>query len=244
MSSHGNSDSNFPHTRWTLVAQARDGGEKTVAGALSSLCSLYWRPVYAFFRRSGKTSHDAEDLTQGFFADLLNRDFLRNVGREKGRFRTFVLTSTKNYLAKDWRYKSAAKRGGGDFPLSLDFEDAERSFQLDPSDNLTPDLEFERRWVLTLLESVLQTVRTEYKRAGKVALFDELSSSLTNSSVQKPHAEIAKDLDMTEGAVKVAAHRLKKRYKEALKLEVSRTVESDEDVQSEIRYLMSVFSQR
>jgi len=232
----------FPQTQWTIVVKARDGGDQTVTDALSGLCYTYWKPVYAFIRRSGKSSHDAEDLTQGFFADLLGRNFLDNVSADKGKFRSFILTAVKNFLAKDWRKQNAQKRGSGITPLSLDFEEAENSFQAQETTQVSPDLAFERQWVLALLDSVMSSLELEYANTGKAKLFDAIKGGLTASGQTATQAEIAAQLDMQEGAVKVAAHRLKKRYREALKAEIARTINENDDLDAELGYLMNVFA--
>lgn len=236
--------SNFPQTRWTLICQAKEGGEPTVFDALSGLCFSYWKPVYAYLRRSGKTPQDAEDLTQGFFADLLGRDFLASVDQERGKFRSFLLASLKNFLHKDWRQRSAQKRGSGQTVLSLDFEDAEYHLKGQLSDEMTPDLAFERQWVLSLLASVLDRLEVEYAKQGKGRLFELLKPGLTPEGQGRSLAEIGEELEMQEGAVKVAAHRLKKRYRKALKEEIERTIHEDDNVEAELGHLMGVFAGR
>jgi RNA polymerase sigma factor (sigma-70 family) len=229
----------FAATRWTMVlAAARGSTSSLAADALAELCRVYWYPLYAFLRRRGHDPHDAEDLTQGFFAHLLARQFLEKIDREKGKFRSFLLASLKNYLADQRDHDQAQKRGGGEVPVALDSLAAESRYRLEPADDLTPEKLFEKQWALSLLEQVLSRLQGEMAADGKGSLFEALEGVLTGDRPDA-YAAIAKKLKMTEGAVKTAAHRLRRRYRELLREEISHTVAGPEEVEDEIRYLLS-----
>ncbi len=229
----------FELTRWSIVRAAR-GDEPEARAALELLCASYWYPVYAFVRRQRQTPHDAQDLTQSFFATLLEKRWLDGVARERGRFRSFLLVSVKHFLANQRDHDRAQKRGGGHRPISLDTSSAEIRYAAEPEDNATPDKIFERRWALTLLERVLSQLRSEMAEGGKQALFDELKPMLAGE--QSAYAGIAERLGMTEGAVKVAVHRLRTRYRELIRDEIAQTVGDKNDIDEELRDLMSALS--
>lgn len=229
----------FAATRWTLVLKAARGSTSSLAAdALAELCRIYWYPLYAFLRRRGHDPHDAEDLTQEFFAHLLAQQFLAKVDREKGKFRSFLLVSLKNFLADARDRAQAQKRGGGRSPIALDSLAAENRYRLEPSTELTPEKLFEKQWALALLEQVLSRLQEEMSAEGKAAMFAELQNVLTGTRTEA-YSAIAEKLQMTEGAVKVAAHRLRRRYRELLREEIAHTVASPEEVEDEIRYLLS-----
>lgn len=229
----------FATTRWTLVLSAARGDESSQApGALAELCRAYWMPLYAFLRRRGHETHEAEDLTQEFFAHLLARDFLAGVCREKGKFRSFLLASLKHFLADQWDRAQAKKRGGGRTVIALDSLDAEARYRLEPADGLTPEKLFEKQWALALLEQVLGRLRTELTSQGKASLFEALQGTLTGAGTTS-YAALAAKRGMTEGAVKTAVHRLRHRYRELLRDEIAQTVACPEEVEEEIRYLLS-----
>ncbi len=230
----------FQTTLWTIVIQAGRSDSTLARKALAQLCQTYWYPLYAFVRRQGYQAHDAQDLTQSFFARLLEKHSLGQVDREKGKFRSFLLASLKNFLANEWDKGQAQKRGGKQQVISLDHDSAESRYGLEPSHDLSPDKIFERRWALTLLEQVLANLREEYHADDKSDLFDQLKTTLTGESGSKPYATIAERLGMTEGAIKVAAHRLRHRYRELIRAEIAQTVSSAEDVDDELRHLLSV----
>jgi RNA polymerase sigma-70 factor (ECF subfamily) len=236
----GSSDAaGFAATRWTLVLTAARGNASAVAtDALAELCRVYWYPLYAYLRRRGHDPHDAEDLTQGFFAHLLARQFLAEVDREKGKFRSFLLVSLKNFLADERDRAQAQKRGGGRSTIPLDGLAAESRYCLEPAHDLTPEKMFEKQWALSLLEQVLSRLHDEMTADGKAALFDALQSVLTGGKAST-YAIIAEKLKMTEGAVKTAAHRLRRRYRELLREEIAQTVAGPEEIEEEIRYLLS-----
>jgi len=200
------------------------------------LCENYWFPVYAFVRRAGHSADDAQDLTQEFFARLLDKHFLADADRNKGRFRTFLLTAVKRFLANEHDRIHAKKRGGGQTILSL--EGLEVRYCREPADRLTPERIFERQWALTLLDQVLARLQAEMTAGGKAALFDALKDHLTGSEAVG-YRVTATRLGMTEGAVKVAAHRLRLRYRELLREEIAQTVASPAEIEEEVRYLFA-----
>jgi len=235
------SDAFFLTTRWTVVLTAREQDSQS-GEALETLCRTYWYPLYAFIRRQGSAPADAEDLTQAFFAKFLEKHYLQSVNPAKGKFRSFLLASLKHFLANEWDRARTRKRGGGAVHLSLDSAAAESRYLQEPVDAMTPEKIFDREWALTLLELVLARLRREFSEEGKGGLFEQLKVVLTAGKGAVSHAEIAGRLGMSEGAVKVAAHRLRRRYREVLKEEIAQTVSGPEQVEEEIRALFSVFA--
>jgi RNA polymerase sigma factor (sigma-70 family) len=229
----------FPTTLWTVVLHAGREEPAKVRAALAQLCQAYWYPLYSFVRRRGYSPHDAEDLTQAFFAQLLEKRGLERVDPELGRFRTFLLASLKNFLANDWDRTHARKRGGGQTIVSLDEESAESRYQLEPSHDMTPERHFERQWAMTLLDQVLDTLRDEYHAEGKGDLFDELKVVIIGQPGQ--YTDIAARLRRSEGAIKVAVHRLRHRYRELMRARIAETVD-EADVEDELRHLVAVLS--
>jgi RNA polymerase sigma factor (sigma-70 family) len=225
-----------------MVVAAGGAGTTSARDALEKLCRTYWYPLYAFVRRQGHSVADAQDLTQAFLARLIAKQGLGSVDRAKGRFRSFMLASMKHFLANEWDRAHAQKRGGGVQFTSIDAKSAETRYHLEPADPMTPEKIFERRWALTLLDEVLKTVRREYKAAGNAELFDALKSTLSGESAGTPYAEAGKALGMSEGAVKVAAHRLRRRYREILRAEIAETVADPGEVEDELRHLIAVLS--
>lgn len=232
----------FATTHWTVVLSAAQGGSPRADDALARLCQSYWYPLYAYVRRQGNSPHDAQDLTQAFFARLIAKNYLGDVNRAKGRFRSFLLASLKHFLANEWDKARALKRGGGQTIVPLEVETAERRYSLEPADPHSPDKIFERRWALTLLEQVLGRLRAEYSAQGKGALFEGLKDSLTGDRSTLRYAELGGAVGLSEGAVKVAAHRLRRRYREILRLEIANTVATPEEVDEELRYLFAVLA--
>jgi RNA polymerase sigma factor (sigma-70 family) len=232
----------FVTTHWSMVLSAGRSDSTHAQAALEKLCRTYWLPIYAFVRRQGHNSHDAQDLTQEFFSRLLEKKSLAGVDPAKGRFRSFLLGSLKHFLANEWDKARAQKRGGGQRLISIDANHAETSYAIEPADQMTAEKIFERRWALTLLEQVMQQLREDYVRDGKTRLFEELKSTLTGASRSAPYAEIAARLAMSEGAVKVAVHRLRQRYRELLRAEIAHTVASPAEVEDEIRNLFATLS--
>ena len=222
-----------------LLAQDRDSPRS--AEALETLCRAYWFPLYAYARRAGHSPADAEDLAQGFFARLLEKDYLKSAAREKGRFRTFLLTALKRFLANEWDRQHAQKRGGFVPIVAIDQALAESRFAAEPSHNLQPDVLFDRQWAMTLLERTMAQLQEEYVATGRVTLFEYLQSCLAKAESGLPYAEIAARLNLTEAAVKMAVHRLRARYREILQAEIAETVSSPEEIEEEIRHLFSAF---
>jgi len=231
----------FATTHWTVVLSA--GHSETTRGrdALAALCETYWYPLYAFVRRQGHSPHDAEDLTQGFFARLLESESLASVSREKGKFRTFLLVALKRFLANEWHRARSQKRGGAAFHLPLQGHTAETRYIAEPIEHLTAEKLFERRWALTLLDRVLARLGDEFDAAGKKELFEKLKPYLMAEKGAIPYAEAAFGLGMNEGALKVAVHRLRRRFRELFREEVAQTVARPEDIDEEIRHLLTAF---
>lgn len=224
--------SDFATTHWSLVLRAGNRADQLADSALASLCQRYWFPLYAFARRRVGDVHEAQDLTQEFFARLLEKNVLASASPERGRFRSFLLTSLKNFLANEWDRTQAQKRGGGRERLSLDWQDGESRLGLEPSHELTPERLFERQWTLTLLEHVVSRLQAEFVTAGKERQFELLKITLTGE--QSSYSDIAVALATSEESARQAAHRLRKRYRELLREEVAQTVETPEEVEDEI----------
>lgn len=230
----------FATTRWTVVMAARDKASPESASALQSLCAAYWPPLYAFVRRLGNSPQDAEDLTQEFFARLLQKDWLGAVERERGHFRTFLIMAVKRFLANEWDKSRAARRGGGQTLVPLDAQSAEECYLADAGPTLPPDHLYERRWALTLLEQAMIRLRAEYESDGRGADFARLKIYLTASRGEIPYEEIARELCASEGAARVAVHRLRKRFRDIFRATVADTVSSATEVEAEIRYVAEV----
>lgn len=234
----GDKHNAFPQTRWSMVVAAREDS----AAALEHLCRVYWPAIYAFSRRSGDAEEDARDLTQGFFAALLEKQMLGNVSREKGQFRSWLLAAFTNFSRSEWRAANRLKRGGGLTAFSLDAPgQSDGVFDL-PDSSAAPDQAFERKWVESLLRSVLARLRREFAEAGKEELFDALKIFLTSPRGEVSYADAASATGLSEGAVKSAVHRMRQRYGALLRDEVAQTVERPEEVEDEIRWLMSVLA--
>lgn len=232
----------FRTTHWSLVVAA--GADSTPEGraALESLCGTYWDPLYAFARRSGADREAARDLVQGFFAELLEKDRLRQADRERGRFRTFLIAAFRHHWSHERDRARALKRGGGRAALPLDFDTGEDRYLREPSDGRTPDRVFERRWALTVLDAAVARLRDEHDAAGRLDLFDALRGTIAAGGADTPWADVGARLGMTEGAVKVAAHRLRRRYREVLRETVAGTVATPSEVDDEIRHLMDALA--
>lgn len=235
----GNGDA-FETTQWNIVVSAGDATTVGSRGALYALCEKYYSPLYAFVRRKGYDVEDAQDLTQGFFARLIEKGSLKHAHRERGKFRAFLLASLKNYLANEWDRAHAAKRGGGKAILSLDFQGAEGAYQCEPIDALTPEKIYERRWLMTLIHQTMDRLGIEYREAGKGPIFEKLNGLLTGEGPAVPYKDLAEELGMSQGALKVAVHRLRKRFGALLRAEISETLSVGEDVEAEIRHLFSI----
>jgi RNA polymerase sigma-70 factor (ECF subfamily) len=235
----------FASTRWSLVAAAAGAGQHESpesAAALTSLCRLYWYPLYAYARRRLPTAEDAQDLTQDFFARLLEKGYLRQVDRQRGSFRSFLLTAFKHFLAKERDRAHAQKRGGGRAHLPLDFQIGERRYQLEPTHSADAEALYERRWALTLLEQTLAQLRDELTRAGKGQLFEALKGTLTGEDAPRPYSELAQEMGMSTEAIKVTVHRLRRRYGELLRTEIAQTVAQPDEVDDELRSLFTALA--
>ena len=235
----------FPTTRITLIHAARSGSGPQAQEALAALCRSYWYPIYAYVRRLGYSADEAEDVTQGFFARVLEKHYLKDFQRERGRFRSFLLGSLKHFVANQRDRAQAHKRGGTHPALALDdvlrsaLHDAERRYSLEPRDSLTPERIFERQWALALLTRVQDQMVEEAAAAGKHEQFERLKGLLVGEDSGIGYRELAAELDTTEGALKVAIHRLRQRFKERLREEIAHTVASPDEVGDELRYLLA-----
>ncbi len=226
----------FKTTRWSLVLAAADPADTQGHDALEALCRAYWPPLYAYLRRRGNSTEQAQDLCQGFFERLLTDNTLSNADRDRGRFRSFLLTALKHFAANAHRDANALKRGGGFALEPLDLERVEH--RLSASDSDDPEVVYERQWAATVLDRVLGRLRADYKRGGRERLFDMLSPHLTGTGDSKPYADICVELSMSEGAVKVAVHRMRKRYGRLLRDEVAETLSDPKEVDDELRSLL------
>lgn len=211
--------------------------------ALEELCRTYWYPLYVYVRRQTPTREDAEDLTQAFFARFLEKNYLAGLNSERGRFRAFLLAALKHFLANEWDRAHRQKRGGGVATVPLDWQNADTRYQIDPPDNLSPDKLYDRAWAVTVLERVLARLRDESAAEGKAELFGQLKPLLMVGKSAIPCAQVAEALKLTEGAVRVAVHRLRGRYRELLRDEVRQTISDPAQVGEEMRALFSAFSE-
>jgi RNA polymerase sigma-70 factor (ECF subfamily) len=231
----------FASTHWSIVLQARDPASPQATEALASLCRGYWYPLYVFIRRQVGSADRAEELTQEFFARLLEKDFLASADQSRGRFRSFLLACCKHFLANQHDADRAQKRGGGRALFSLDLQAGQR-YDLEPARDLSPEKLFERRWALTLLEQVLEQLGREYRQDGKGELYDRLRNVLVGDPDAAPYASIGETLGMTEAAVKKAAERLRRRYRDILREQIAQTVETPEQIDDEIRALFAALA--
>jgi RNA polymerase sigma-70 factor (ECF subfamily) len=234
--------SQFPTTRWTMVVAAGNPDRKESRSALVSLCENYWYPLYAYLRRRGYPAEQAQDLTQEFFIRLLQGRCLNRADPEKGRFRSFILTSLKFFVADEGDRQRAHKRGGGTV-VPLEFSSGEERYQREPAHDETPERIFERRWALSVLDRVVERLRDEFMQHGRPEHFERLKVFLLGQS-DAPYAALARDMNTSEGALKVAIHRLRKRYRELFRQEIADTVADPGDVESELRYLAAVLSKK
>ena len=226
----------FVTTHWSVVITAARTDTPRARAALENLCQTYWHPLYAYVRRRGHSPEDAKDLTQEFFARLLEHNRVAGVNQDKGRFRSFLLASMNHFLADEWDKSRAQKRGGGKV-ITLDWQNAETRFGEHPAENLTPERAFEHRWALALLEQVYRRLEQEHLQQGRSEWFDALRGTLAGASSSAPYAELARRLKMSEGAVRVAVHRLRQRYRELLRAEIADTVAGAGEVEEELRHL-------
>lgn len=230
----------FATTQWSQVLAARDGADTEAHQALAALCDGYWYPLYAFVRRQGNNPEKAQDLTQGFFAYLLEKDVLRDVDPSAGRFRSFLLATLRHYLSHERERAAALKRGGGVKTISLDSQVAEQRYQYEPTDELTPEEVFERRWALTVVERSLERLQQESAEGERSELFDRLKGSLTGEEPHTPYKQVAVELGMTEVAVRGSVHRMRQRLGGFLRSEIAETVADPDEVDDEVRHLLVV----
>jgi RNA polymerase sigma-70 factor (ECF subfamily) len=231
----------FETTHWSLIIRAGDAQAPDAAAALATLCETYWYPVYAFVRRSGRSVEDAQDLTQAFFTKVLEKNYFKDARQDRGRFRSFLLASVRHFLSNQRDFDRAGKRGGGQVPLSLEFDDGERTYQIDPADDATPESVYERRWALAALDAGMRRVSMKYEGEPRRRLFEHLKPFLTGADPQS-YADLSARLDMTEGALRVATHRLRQQFAASLREVIAETVETPDEVSDELRHLMTVVS--
>lgn len=230
----------FATTRWSLILQARRSDDSIARVALEELCRTYWVPVYAFMRRQTSDVHEAQDLTQGLFTGLLTQEAFADLCPERGRFRAFLLAAARHYVSNARDRATALKRGGGVIFQSLDYDVCEQRIATDLNRSSSAEAMFERHWALTLLEQVLMKLRQEFEAAGRAAIFTALSGHLSEQENAETLADLAVRLEMTPEAIRVALHRLRKRYRRILREEITQTIASPDEVDDEIRQLFRV----
>jgi RNA polymerase sigma factor (sigma-70 family) len=232
----------FATTHWTVVLAAGRRHTPQSDLALEQLCQWYWFPLYAYVRRRGHTKEDAEDLVQAFFARFLAKNYLEGLSAERGRFRAFLLAALKHFLANEWDKSQRQKRGGGALHLSLDWQTADTNFQIVGANEPGPDQAFDREWALALLSKVIERLQAECVAEGKAKLFEQLKVFLAAGKGETAQSEVAKALGMEEGAVRVAVHRLRKRYRQLLRDEIANTLSDPAMVDEEMRALFGAFA--
>jgi RNA polymerase sigma factor (sigma-70 family) len=231
----------FPNTRWSVVLAARQRSSPESAAALEAICRAYWYPLYAYVRRCGQSPHDAQDITQEFFCRLLEKRWLDAADREKGKLRTFLIVALKKFMSKEWRRALAQRRSGGHAHVQFDTIFAESRYAAD-SHALSPDETFDRQYALTLLDLTMNRLRADFVGAGKPGDFDVLKSCLTAERGTIDYAAVAQRLGVTEGAARVAAHRLRKRFREIYREEISHTLANGADLEAEMRHLAAALA--
>lgn len=232
----------FATTRWSVVLVAGHKSSPDADAALAKLCETYWFPLYAYVRRRGHSVNEAQDLTQEFFARLIEKDYVASADPERGRFRAFLLTSFKHFLSKERDKARAQKRGGGRSLVSLDLALGESRYVAGPTNALTPEQLYDRQWTVTLLDRVMSRLEEEMRESGKADWFDRLKELIAGGSGDATYAKAAESLDTTEAAAKMATHRMRKRHRELLRREIAETIEHVADVEDEIRSLFATFS--
>jgi DNA-directed RNA polymerase specialized sigma24 family protein len=231
--------SNFPSTSWSLVVAAAANPTPDSRASLANICKAYWPPVYAFVRRTGYDPDQAQDLTQAFFATMLEKNYLGEANRERGRFRTFLLAAVKHFLANEWDKEHALKRGGGQTAVAIDPLEAEEWFAPEVVEERTPETLFARGWALSLLARVMEKLRVEYSGLGKADYFDKLSPLLDGDPPAKAYDALALELAASPGALRVAVHRMRRRYRDLLRAELAETVSTPAEIDEEIRFLLA-----
>jgi RNA polymerase sigma-70 factor (ECF subfamily) len=232
----------FGTTHWSVVLLAGQAESSKAESALARLCQTYWYPLYVYVRRLGQSHDDAEDLVQGFFARVLEKNYIKDADREKGKFRSFLLMTLKRFMANEWDRANRLKRGGACQILSLDQENTENRYLAEPAADLPPEKAFERQWATTLLDQVLARLEAELVAVGKARIFEELKPIVSGERSQSSYAEIGLKLGMSEAAIKVTVHRLRQRYRELLRLEIANTVATPEEIDDEIRQLFAALA--
>lgn len=230
----------FQTTHWSIVLQAASGDS---AAALERLCRAYWYPLYAFVRRQGHNAHDAQDLTQGFFELFLAKHYLKDVDRDKGRFRSFLLASLKHFLANEWKKANRQKRGGRVETIAFDASDAEERYQLEAADPSSAELIYDRRWARAVLDSVMAKLREEFSQAGKADRFDPLSRFIFQEPQPGEYPRLAAQWKVTESGVRSSVQRIRERYAALFRAEIANTVSDPQDVDGEITHLIKALGQ-
>lgn len=238
----GESPRMFPNTHWSVVLRATATPSPESSAALETICRDYWHPLYAYARRCGQAEHDAQDLTQEFFRRLLEKRWLEKADREKGRLRTFLILALKHFMANEWRRNSALKRGGGHAAVQLDTSFAESPAATDAT--LSPEEVFDRQWALTLLELTVKKLQAEFTGAGKADEFDKLKHCLMTDHGSIDYALMAEQLGMNQGAARVAVHRLRKRFREIYRQEISQTLADGAELEAELRHLAAALARQ
>ncbi|MCP5519353.1 MAG: sigma-70 family RNA polymerase sigma factor [Verrucomicrobiales bacterium] len=242
MNEEASRSATFATTHWSVVIRAGELDHEAAKTALTHLCQRYWYPLYYFVRRKGLGAEEAQDLTQAFFADFLARNQVSHADPARGRFRSFVVASLENFLHNEWRRRTALKRGGGVLPLSLDAERAEARFAAEPLDTESPDIACARQWARTLLQQTGETLEAEWRRDGRLELFQALQQHLWGDSDSVPYADLCRRHDLTPVNLRVTFHRLRQRYRELLRQAVAETVAEPDEIDDELRFLMQVVS--
>lgn len=232
----------FATTHWSVVLAAGQGAGPEVEAALEKLCQTYWYPLYAYARRQGKNPHDAQDLTQGFFAHFLEKDYFRLADREKGKFRSFLLTALKRYLVNEYDRSNTRKRGGGKLHIALDTATAEELYSFEAGAESNVDKLYDRNWALTVLEQARNRLKEEYAKEGKAERYEQLAQFLPGAKAEATYAQVAGRLGVAEGTIKSDMHRIKLRFGQLLRAEIAHTVSSADQVDEEIRYLIEAIS--
>jgi len=232
--------SEFQTTSWTLVRAAAGASTPDSRNALAKLCQKYWHTIYAFIRNRGYDQDQSRDLTQGFFALLIEKNYLSPANHNRGKFRSFLLTAVKHFLANEWDRTNALKRGGGHIPVSIDLVTAEGWHNATAVDHATPETLYERRWALTLLENVMSKLRTEFSNAGKAIEFERLSMFLNKDSDSARYETVAKELAISAGALRMSVHRFRQKYRQLLRSEITESVSRPEEIDEELRFLVSI----
>jgi RNA polymerase sigma factor (sigma-70 family) len=232
----------FETTRWSLVLSAGGTTSPDSRDALAQLCELYWYPLYAYVRRQGYDQHQAQDLTQGFFTRLLEKKIMASADSQRGRFRSFLLASLKNFLNNEWDHSQAQKRGGGRHPISLDAQSAESRYANEPAHERSPERLFERRWALTVLDLSLAELREQLSDQGQAVLFDRMKGALAGQTPGEPYRALGEELGMSEAAVKSALHRLRQRLGKIIRGRIAQTVDSPQEIEDELARLLAAMA--